>query len=130
MDALDEFFATWSEPEAWCEMCGDNPAIHIVLRDTEGKYGGIMSHVRIWNPATQTRMPVCRHCCKDQVELLGQSVKHARDLEGPGTRRRLQLSIPIQFLQPTWLRNLFTRLKLVFYQGSQRLRRPKEKWPG
>jgi hypothetical protein len=60
MDALDEFFAMWCEPEAWCEMCGDYPAIHVVLYDTEGKYGGVMSHVRVWNPAVQRQVPVCR----------------------------------------------------------------------
>ncbi len=126
MDALDEFFATWSEPEAWCEMCGDHPAIHVVLRDTEGKYGGIMSHVRVWNPATQTRMPVCRHCCKDQVELLGQSVKHAKELEWPQTRRSLPFSIPLQFSQPDWMRNLLARCKTTLNQFGQRLRSPKK----
>ncbi|ETX01614.1 MAG: hypothetical protein ETSY1_06740 [Candidatus Entotheonella factor] len=73
MDALDEFFAVWTEPEAWCEICGEFPAIHVVLRDTGGKFGGIMSHVRIWNPNTQTRVPACRHCCKDQMSAIGQS---------------------------------------------------------
>ena len=72
MDALDEFFDSWCEPEAWCEMCGDHPAVHIVLRDTEGKYGGIMSHVRVWNPETQSRIPVCRQCCAHHVDQLGQ----------------------------------------------------------
>ncbi len=74
MDALDEFFAVWTEPEAWCEICGEFPAIHVVLRDTGGKFGGIMSHVRIWNPNTQTRVPACRHCCKDQMSAIGQSI--------------------------------------------------------
>ena len=74
MDALDEFFAVWTEPEAWCEICGEFPAIHVVLRDTGGKFGGIMSHVRIWNPSTQTRVPACRHCCKDQINTIGQSM--------------------------------------------------------
>ncbi|WP_179138036.1 hypothetical protein, partial [Candidatus Entotheonella palauensis] len=67
------FFAVWTEPEAWCEICGEFPAIHVVLRDTGGKFGGIMSHVRIWNPNTQTRVPACRHCCKDQMNAIGQS---------------------------------------------------------
>jgi hypothetical protein len=74
MDALDEFFAVWTEPEAWCEICGEFPAIHVVLRDTGGKFGGIMSHVRIWNPDTQTRVPACRHCCKEQMSAIGQSM--------------------------------------------------------
>jgi hypothetical protein len=74
MDALDEFFAVWTEPEAWCEICGEFPAIHVVLRDTGGQFGGIMSHVRIWNPNTQTRVPACRHCCKEQMSAIGQSM--------------------------------------------------------
>lgn len=78
MDALDEFFAVWTEPEAWCEICGEFPAIHVVLRDTGGKFGGIMSHVRIWNPNTQTRVPACRHCCKDQMSAIGQSTSPPR----------------------------------------------------
>ncbi len=78
MDALDEFFAVWTESEAWCEICGEFPAIHVVLRDTGGKFGGIMSHVRIWNPNTQTRVPACRHCCKDQMNTIGQAVQQDR----------------------------------------------------
>ncbi len=83
MDALDEFFAVWTEPEAWCEICGEFPAIHVVLRDTGGKFGGIMSHVRIWNPNTQTRVPACRHCCKDQMSAIGQSTNSPVQQEWP-----------------------------------------------
>ncbi len=83
MDALDEFFAVWTEPEAWCEICGEFPAIHVVLRDTGGKFGGIMSHVRIWNPNTQTRVPACRHCCKDQMSAIGQSMHTSMRQEWP-----------------------------------------------
>jgi len=74
MDALDEFFAVWTEPEAWCEICGKFPAIHVVLRDTGGQYDGIMSHVQIWDPNTQMRVPACRHCCHDQMSAIGQSM--------------------------------------------------------
>jgi len=83
MDALDEFFAVWTEPEAWCEICGEFPAIHVVLRDTGGKFGGVMSHVRIWNPLTQTRVPACRHCCKDQMSAIGQSMPPPMSQERP-----------------------------------------------
>jgi hypothetical protein len=73
MDALDEFFAVWTEPEAWCEICGEFPAVHVVLRDTGGKFGGVMSHVRIWDPNSQTRVPACRHCCQHQMGADGTS---------------------------------------------------------
>ena len=73
MDALDEFFAVWTEPEAWCEICGEFPAVHVVLRDTGGKFGGVMSHVRIWDPGSQTRVPACRHCCQHQMAPNGAS---------------------------------------------------------
>jgi hypothetical protein len=108
MDALDEFFATWCEAEAWCEMCGDYPAIHVVLRDTAGKYGGVMSHVRVWNPAVQRRVPVCRQCCRDQVQLLGQSVQYARALD----QQRQSPSAPFRLGQQRlshWLHRLFQR---------------------
>lgn len=118
MDALDEFFATWSEPEAWCEMCGEHPAIHIVLRDTEGKYGGIMSHVRVWNPATQSRIPVCRQCCKDQVKLLGQSIKHAQAQEWPQPRRRFsQVAWPFRFSRPDWMQRLGRWIRKTVQNG-------------
>jgi hypothetical protein len=121
MDALDEFFATWSEPEAWCEMCGEHPAIHVVLRDTEGKYGGIMSHVRVWDPATQSRIPVWRQCCKDQVELLGQSIKHAQSLEWPQPRRFPRISWPLHRSQLEWMQRLGKQIRLVVHHCLQRL---------
>lgn len=108
MDALDEFFAIWCEPEAWCEMCGDYPAIHVVLRDTEGKYGGVMSHVRVWNPAVHRRVPVCRQCCQDQIQLLGQSMQYARALD----QQRQSPSAPFRLGQQRlwhWLHRLFRR---------------------
>ncbi len=123
MDALDEFFATWCEPEAWCEMCRDHPAIHIVLRDTEGKYGGIMSHVRIWNPTSQTRVPVCRQCCRDQMELLGQSVQHAQSLQGQ--QPFAPPEIPSRILLPPWIRHLLDYSRRFFNQGLLALRRPR-----
>jgi hypothetical protein len=72
MDALDEFFVTWSEPEAWCGICATRPAIHVVLRDTGGIYGGITSHVRIWDPAMQMHVAVCRQCCQQRMAYLGR----------------------------------------------------------
>jgi hypothetical protein len=98
MDALDEFFAVWTEPEAWCEICGEFPAIHVVLRDTGGKFGDTMSHVRIWNPNTQTRVPACRHCCQDQMSAIGQSMPPPVPKEWPF------LSVPPQsfFSFVTW----------------------------
>ena len=88
MDALDEFFAVWTEPEAWCEICGEFPAIHVVLRDTGGKFGGVMSHVRIWNPTTKTRVPACRHCCREQMTAIEQS------MNAPMQQERLPAFVP------------------------------------
>ena len=124
MDALDEFFATWSEPEAWCEMCGEHPAIHVVLRDTEGKYGGIMSHVRVWNPATQSRIPVCRQCCKDQVELLGQSVKHAESLNQAEVSDPLPPSRAFCLAPPDWLNRLIEQSQQLLRHCLHQFRSP------
>ncbi len=119
MDALDEFFAVWTEPEAWCEICGDYPAIHVVLRDTGGKFGGIMSHVRIWNPNTQTRVPACRHCCKDQMTAIGQSMQpsQAQDWASP--------SAPQSFLQffVWWASRLGRRTGRRFMRSLRHLHR-------
>ena len=124
MDALDEFFATWSEPEAWCEMCRDHPAIHIVLRDTEGKYGGVMSHVRVWNPSTQSRIAVCRQCCKDQVELLGQSVKLAESLNPIEVAEPQTNAWSLRLPQPGWLHRLIEQSQGLLRHCLQPFRQP------
>lgn len=103
MDALDEFFATWSEPEAWCGICATRPAIHVVLRNTSGLYGGVTSHVRIWDPAMQMHVAVCRQCCQQRMASLGQRVQPSgRRLE---SRPRRLLTSP-RMLRPQWIQRL------------------------
>src|SRR5918996_6010350 len=111
MDALDEFFVTWSEPEAWCGICATRPAIHVVLRDAGGIYGGITSHVRIWDPAMQMHVAVCRQCCQQRMASLGQRLQPSeRRLES--RPRPLLISPPI--LVPQWLQRLvaYTQARL------------------
>ena len=71
MDALDEFFSQWCEPEAWCELCGEWPAWHVVHRDLPGPYRGSPTCVRIWEPVRQQQVAVCRGC-RRSVGALGQ----------------------------------------------------------
>ena len=122
MDALDEFFGTWAEPEAWCEVCDERPAIHIVLRDTEGKYNSVMSHVRVWNPDTQTRVPVCRQCCRQHLDGLYQ-----KRLPQGGRMRQMQhfVSTPVHTEVPlqVWMSRLVERSKAFvvrYFEGWRR----------
>lgn len=70
MDALDEFFRTWSEPEAWCEHCGLHPAIHVVVQDTQDAFESVVTYVRIWDPHAQSHVAVCRKCSIAHLETL------------------------------------------------------------
>jgi hypothetical protein len=122
MDALDEFFGTWAEPEAWCEVCDERPAIHIVLRDTAGMYDSVMSHVRVWNPDTQTRVPVCRQCCRQHLDGL-----HQRRLPQGGGMRQAQhfVSTPVHAEVPlqAWMSRLVERSKAFvarYFEGWRR----------
>lgn len=71
MDALDEFFREWCEPEAWCERCTMYPAIHVVIHDDEAAYGSVVTYVRIWDPTVQTHIAVCRRCSQEHIAALG-----------------------------------------------------------
>jgi hypothetical protein len=78
----------------------------------------MMSLVRVWNPATQSRFRVCRQCCKDLVELLGQSIKHAQVLEWPQLRRRFPpVSWPFRFSRPEWMQRLGRWLRKTVQNG-------------
>lgn len=70
MDALDEFFRIWSEPEAWCEHCGLHPAIHVVVQDSQDAFESVVTYVRIWDPHTQSHVAVCRKCGMAHLESL------------------------------------------------------------
>lgn len=71
MDALDEFFRQWCEPEAWCERCGAYPAVHVIVHDDQEPYGSIVTFVQIWDAETQTHIAVCRRCSSRLIEALG-----------------------------------------------------------
>ena len=122
MDALDEFFATWSEPEAWCDVCKVRPAIHVVLRDTGGKYGGLTSHVRIWDPITQMRVAVCRLCCQQRTENLGQwMVQPVRPPARRGQTHPHHTRLPLHLLHQ-WVHRLLRRgqgLLRLYLSGRQ-----------
>jgi hypothetical protein len=78
MDALDEFFREWCEPEAWCEHCGNFPAIHVVIQDDQSAYGSVVTYVRIWDSNTQTHLAVCRTCSTHHIETLDtQTLQYA-----------------------------------------------------
>jgi hypothetical protein len=72
MDALDEFFRVWCEPEAWCERCGVSPAIHVLIHDQDATYGSIVTYVRIWDPGAQAHLAMCRKCSTHHIDSLGR----------------------------------------------------------
>jgi hypothetical protein len=71
MDALDEFFREWCEPEAWCERCGENPAIHVAVQDTGNLGGSLITYMRVWDPGCQEYLAICRTCSKQHIDALG-----------------------------------------------------------
>lgn len=73
MDALDEFFRVWSEPEAWCERCQSSPAIHVVIQDDNHIDGMTITYAYIWDPKTRVQIPVCRSCSQHYIDSLGAS---------------------------------------------------------
>lgn len=73
MDALDEFFRVWSEPEAWCERCQSSPAIHVVIQDDSHMDGMTITYAYIWDPDSQVQMPVCRSCSQLYIDSVGTS---------------------------------------------------------
>ncbi len=73
MDALDEFFRVWSEPEAWCDRCQSSPAIHVVIQDDNHMDGMTITYAYIWDPDAQLAIPVCRSCSQHYIDSLGSS---------------------------------------------------------
>lgn len=71
MDALDEFFREWCEPEAWCDRCKDAPAVHIVVQGSHETDSRIVTYMRVWDPNTQTHIALCRDCNKQHTGALG-----------------------------------------------------------
>ena len=73
MDALDEFFRVWSEPEAWCERCQSSPAIHVVVQDDDNMDGMTITYAYILEAETQAQIPICRSCSQQYIDSLGSS---------------------------------------------------------
>jgi hypothetical protein len=71
MDAHDEFFSIWCEPEAWCERCEEYPAIHIITQHDEAPHEKSVTYGRAWDPHTQDYMVLCRWCSKEHIKVLG-----------------------------------------------------------
>ena len=81
MDALDEFFSTWCAPDAWCERCGEHPALHVVRRGPAAKSGGFPTYVQVWDAARQTHLAVCRRCFKNHVKPTGESGRQPASID-------------------------------------------------
>lgn len=97
MDALDEFFRVWSEPEAWCERCQSSPAIHVVIQDDQHMDGMTITYAYIWEPETQLQIPVCRSCSQHYIDSLSASdfqyaAKKPSSRPAAATRNRHPLS--------------------------------------
>ena len=86
MDALDEFFRLWSEPEAWCQRCTEYPAMHVAVHDKTAPEGLLITYVRIWDPALQEHIALCRRCS-------------GRHLNNPG-RQAPQYLPPLRYPMP------------------------------
>jgi hypothetical protein len=71
MDAHDEFFSIWSEPEAWCERCEEYPAIHMIMQNDEAPREKFVAYAQAWDPHTQDYIVLCRWCSKEHVKTLG-----------------------------------------------------------
>ena len=113
MDALDEFFREWCEPEAWCDRCKDSPAIHMVIQGSDDTDSGMVTYVRVWDPNTQTHIALCRSCNKQHTDALGSpEFKYASQM-----CQSLQLSQRQdgqQHRRHPWLRRLWRRVRYVF----------------
>lgn len=65
MDAHDEFFSVWCEPEAWCERCEEFPAIHMIVQEGETSPERFVTYVRVWDSHIQDHVVLCRRCNKE-----------------------------------------------------------------
>lgn len=77
MDALDEFFRMWSEPEAWCQRCGECPAVHVAVQTEAEPEDILITYVRVWDPVAQEHLALCRRCSQQHLYRLGEQAQHA-----------------------------------------------------
>jgi hypothetical protein len=71
MDAHDEFFSRWCEPEAWCERCEEHPAIHTIVYNDDTPLDPLITYVRVWDTDKQTHVALCRQCNKEYGQTPG-----------------------------------------------------------
>jgi hypothetical protein len=122
MDALDEFFRVWCEPEAWCERCGTYPAIHVVVQGDEESEESIVTYVRIWDPGVQAHIAVCRSCSMHHIATLGTPEFHyapQRHESSASPHRRAVDWGELRHGLKRWSRQLLSRL----------MRRWRRQWP-
>jgi type II secretory pathway component PulJ len=105
MDALDEFFREWCEPEAWCDRCKDSPAVHIVVQGSHETDSSIVTYIRVWDPHTQTHIALCRNCTKQHTDALG-SPQFRYAPQAHQSLRSSQRQSGQQHRRHAWLRHL------------------------
>jgi hypothetical protein len=71
MDAHDEFFSKWCEPEAWCERCEAHPAIHTIVHHDDMPLAPRITYIRVWAPDKQAHVALCLQCHKEHGRALG-----------------------------------------------------------
>jgi hypothetical protein len=115
MDALDEFFRVWSEPEAWCQRCGECPAMHIAVQDQTEPEGILITCVRVWDPHSQQHIALCRRCSQHHVDNLGRPFQQS----SPSSYYAPPLYRPQRRLLPAkpqwWHRGLAWSKRVLFW---------------
>jgi hypothetical protein len=71
MDAHDEFFGRWCEPEAWCERCEEHPAIHMIVQNDDTPLEPCITYVRVWDADQQAHVALCLRCNKANCQVPG-----------------------------------------------------------
>lgn len=115
MDALDEFFCQWAEPEAWCQRCREYPAMHVAVQDKAAPEALLITYVRVFDATIQEHIALCRRCSREagpDAEKLPYQYLPTVRYNTP--RRRWDknlLSTPPQWWQrvATWARSLLRR---------------------
>ena len=74
MDAHDEFFSSWCEPEAWCERCEAHPAQHTIVQNADTPLEPLITYIAVWDPNRQTHVVLCLQCHKEYRQALGSQV--------------------------------------------------------
>jgi hypothetical protein len=105
MDAHDEFFSIWSEPEGWCERCGEYPAIHLIMQSDEAPHEKFVAYARAWDPHTQDYIVLCRWCSKEHVKALGSQAPE--NTQAPPSSTGAAPGKPVAARQYHWWQQLW-----------------------